>query len=151
MASLTSLRAEGFSNQKFTTENSTYMSRPGLRAFLQPDTNTGPTDVIHFQNKTNFMKQHVPTATGQPNFEPKFGNTQTDSNVPIATNLKKLHNMTIMDPITGMISAAGEVYCTSSKKYGLASFGKARVEPQTTVPQNVSSQRNHDQAINELK
>ena len=151
MASLTSLRAEGFSNQKYTTENSTYLSRPGLRAFLQPDTNSGHTDVVHYNDKTNFLKQHVPTATGLPNFETKCCDNQAESSVPIGTNFKKLHHMTIMDPITGMISAAGEAYCASSKKYGLASFGKARVEPQTTIPQNVNSQRAQDQAINELK
>ncbi len=151
MASLTSLRAEGFSDQKYTTENSTYMSRPALRAFLQPDTNSGPTDVVHYTDKTNFLKQHVPTATGQPDFETKCCDNQAVSAVPIGTNQKKVHNMTIMDPITGMISAAGDVYCSSSKKYGLSSFGKARVEPQTTLPQNVNSQRNQDQAINELK
>ena len=59
MASITALKGEGVSDQKYTTENSTYLTRPGLTAFLQPDTNTGPTDVTHFNNKVDFLKQHV--------------------------------------------------------------------------------------------
>ena len=127
------------------------MSRPGLKAFLQPDTNSGPNDVIHFNEKIDKLKQHIPTATGQPSFEAKCCENQKEFAVPISTNNKKLHNMTVMDPITGLISAAGEVYCASSTKYGLPTFGKARIEPQTMMPQNVNSLRNQSQAINELK
>lgn len=92
----------------------------------------------------------MPTATGMLNYETKCCDNQIESAVPLATNNKKLHNMTIMDPITGMISPAGEVYCNTNK-YGLPTFGKARVEPQTTIPQNVNSLRPINQAINELK
>lgn len=150
MASLTSLKAEGVSDQKYTIENSTYMTRPGLKAFLQPDTNTGPTDVTHFNEKTDYLKQHVPTATGTPNYEQTCCEVKTDTAVPISTNPKKLHNLTVMDPITGLVSAAGEVFCNSGQ-YTIPTFGKKRLEPQCTLPQNVESLRTHPAAINELR
>lgn len=150
MASLTSMRAEGVSDQQYTTENSTYLTRPGLKAFLQPDTNTGANDVTHFNDKVDFLKQHVPTATGQPSYETTCCDEKTETSVPLHTNVKKLHNLTVMDPITGFISPAGEVFCNSNK-YGLPTFGKAKLEPQNLIPQNTNSIRIQSQAINELK
>lgn len=150
MASLTSLKGEGVSDQKYTTENSTYLTRPGLKAFLQPDTNTGATDVTQFEDKVDHLKQHVPTATGAPSYETKCCDIQLENAVPLSTNVKRAHMLTIMDPITGFVSPAGEVFCKSNK-LTLGTFGKARIEPQTTIPQNVFSNRNQSEAINELK
>ena len=150
MASLTSMRAEGVSHQKYTTENSTYLTRPGLKAFLQPDTNTGATDVTHFNDKVDFLKQHVPTATGQPSYDTTCCDERVEASIPLQTNVKKLHNLTVMDPITGFISPAGEVF-TNSNKYGLKTFGKAKIEPQNMIPHNMNSMRTQSQAINELK
>jgi hypothetical protein len=149
MASLTSLRAEGVSDQKYTTENSTHMTRPGLKTFLQPDTNSGPTDVTHFNEKTDYLKQHVPTATGTPAYDNSCCDAKADA-APLSSNPKKLHSLTLMDPITGMVSAAGEVFCNSGQ-YTLPTFGKRRTEPQCIVPQNVESLRSHPAAIAELR
>lgn len=150
MASITALKGEGVSDQKYTTENSTYLTRPGLTAFLQPDTNTGPTDVTHFNNKVDFLKQHVPNHTGQPSYESNCCDSKDAQAQPLETNNKKLHNLTVMDPITGFVSPAGEVFCNSGK-YTLSSFGKARIEPQTSIPHNNNLLRPQSEAINELK
>ncbi len=150
MASITSLTAEGVSNQKYTTENSTYLTRPGLKAFLQPDTNAGNTDVTSFNEKVNFLKQHVPTATGQPNYDIVCCDDKLENGVPLALNPKKRNDIRIVDPITGFVSVCGEVISNTGRN-GLGSFGKARVEPQTTIPKNIHSIRQQNEAINELK
>lgn len=149
MASLTALRAEGVSGEKFTIENSTFLTRPGLKAFLQPDTNSGESDVTAFKEKVEFLKQHVPTHTGVPSYEQNCCDGP-EINGPLSSNVKKQHNLTIMDPITGFVSPAGEVFCNSGN-YTLSTFGKRKIEPQNSLPINVNSLRTHSQAINELK
>ena len=149
MASLTSLIAEGVSEQKYTTENSTYLTRPSLKDFLAPDTNAGNTDVTSFNDRVAYLKQHVPTATGSPSYDVNCCDNNT-TNGTLTTSLKKRNDLRIIDPITGFISVCGEVL-TNSPKYGLSTFGKARIEPQTTVPQTIHSIRPQAEAVNELK
>lgn len=138
--------AEVISDQKYTIENSTHLTRPGLKLFMQPDTNSGETNVVSFNEKQNRLKLHVPSATGAPDFAVNCC-TSVSSKGEV---LKKLNTLTVIDPISSFISPSGEVLlCTN--KYGLATFGKARREPQTTVPQLINSIRQHPDAINELK
>jgi hypothetical protein len=95
----------------------------------------------------------VPGATGAPNYSVTCCTAkQEESPVPLTKGqaLKKISTLRVMDPITSFISPSGEVLlCTH--KYGLGTFGKAKKEPQTMVPQLINSIRSREEAINELK
>ena len=141
--------AQVVSPQQYTLENSTLLTRPDLKTFLRPDTNSGSTDVTHYKDTINYGRLHVPTATGPLNYNVNCCDTK--SRTPGAPNSgKKRIELRIVDPITSFISPAGEVF-VNSNKYGLPTFGKSRIEPQTTVPQELHSIRSREEAINELK
>ena len=136
--------------QKYVIENSNNLTRPNLSLFLQPDTNSGETSIVAYQDKQNHLKLHVPSATGAPDYNVTCCTVKQEQAATKAQVLKKLNTLRVMDPITSFISASGEVLlCTN--RYGLASFGKTKKEPQTTVPQLVNSIRNRDEAIDEIK
>lgn len=141
--------AEVISDQKYTLENSTKLTRPSLKLFLQPDTNAGATDIVSFNEKQARLRLHVPSATGAPDYSVTCC-TPNAKYVSKGEVLKKINTLTVIDPISNFISPSGEVLlCTA--KYGLPTFGNSRKEPQTTVPQLINSIRQHPDAINELK
>lgn len=141
--------ADVIADQKYTIENSNHLTRPGLKLFLQPDTNQGETNIVSFNEKQNHLKLHVPSATGAPSYAVNCCTNKLET-VSKGEVLKKINTLRVMDPITGFISASGEVLlCTN--KYGLPTFGNSRKEPHTTVPQNVNSIRTQNEAIDELK
>lgn len=136
--------------QKYVIENSNNLTRPNLSLFLQPDTNSGETSVVAYQDKQNHLKLHVPGPTGPPNYSVQCCTAKQEQMASKAQVLKKISTLRVMDPITSFISPSGEVLlCTN--KYGLGTFGKAKKEPQTMVPQLINSIRTREEAIDELK
>lgn len=138
------------SNQQFTPESSTNLTRPHFNAFLSPDTNIGDTNITEYKKMQDYNHLHIPARTTSPEYDvdccdEKFNNTEA---MPIS--VKKRTDLRIIDPITGFISPAGEVL-THKTKHGLPTFGKSRIEPQTTIPSNTHSIRTNKEAIDELK
>ena len=134
----------------YTIENSTSLTRPNLKTFLQPDTNSGSTDVTQFNENVNYAKLHIPTATGPLNYDVNCCDSKFHNTISMPHAAKKRIELRIVDPITSFISPCGEVLI-NSQKYGLSTFGKARIEPQTTIPQNLHSIRIQKEAIDEIK
>jgi hypothetical protein len=141
--------AQVVANYPLTLENSTNMSRPHLNTFMRPDTNVGETDITEYVNKKRHQELHIPNVTGSPDYTITCdGNYLSDSTSPQFS--KKRTDLRVMDPITSFVSVGGEVLL-KNQRYGLPSFGKARIEPQTTRPQTNSSIRTKSEAIAEIR
>ncbi len=142
--------AEVVAERNYILENSNELSRPSLKAFLEPDTNVGHTDVTSFVEKQIHQKLHVPNSTGPLNYDVNCCDNKLLQNLNAKNSIKKRNDLRVMDPITSFISVSGEVLLNSTK-YGMTSFGKARIEPHTTLPQNKHSIRTREEAIDEIK
>ncbi len=141
--------AQVVSSRHLVLENSMHKSRPHLNTYLRPDTNVGETDVTDYVEKKHHQELHIPNATGSPDYTITCdSNFVVDSSVPQFA--KKRTDLRIIDPITGFVSAGGEVLL-NNQRYCLPTFGKERIEPQTTRPQTVNSIRQQKEAIIELK
>jgi len=140
--------AQVVSNQAYTLESSAQLTRPHFRTFLQPDTNVGHTDATEYKEKTHIDQLNVPNVTGAPSYAVDCCDHKKPA-LNLTLSAKKKGDNKIVDPITGFISTAGEVYLNSNKF--MSSFGKARVGPHTTIPQHVHSVRVNPEAIDELK
>jgi hypothetical protein len=141
--------AQVVSNQTYTLESSTQLTRPHFRTFLQPDTNVGQTNATEYKEKTHIDQLNVPNVTGAPSYAVDCCEHKKPGH-NLTLSAKKKGDNKIVDPITGFISTAGEVLLNTGK-FGMPSFGKARVEPHTTIPQHVHSVRVNPEAIDELK
>lgn len=131
-------------------ENSMFRDRPHLNAFMRPDPNVGETDMTEYIQKKHHQELHIPNATGAPDYTITcdINDYPTDPSVPQFA--KKRTDLRIIDPITGFVSAAGEVLL-NNQKFQLPTFGKARIEPQTSIPNSIHSIRSGSQAIDEIK
>ncbi|CAF0704702.1 unnamed protein product [Brachionus calyciflorus] len=134
----------------YTIENSTHLSRPDFKTFLHPDTNVGETDVTEFTDEKKFRELHIPNSTGPLNYDVTCCDNNLAVKAPMPITTKKRTEFRILDPCSGFISPAGEFYLRSEKTH-LGTFGKSRVEPQTTIPQTIHSVRTRQEAIDELK
>lgn len=142
--------AQVIAEAPYILESSSQLPRPDFKTFLQPDTNVGETEVTQYKNEKSFKELHLPNASGPLNYEVNCCDNNFLINAPIPIMNKKRHEFKILDPTSGLISPAGEVFLRSEKTT-LRNFGKARVEPQTTIPQSIHSIRTQPEAINELK
>ena len=141
--------AQVVSQHHFTLESSSQLTRPDLKTFFQPDTNAGGTSMHQYKEAQRIRQLHIPTATGAPNFTTKC--CEKDENaVAHIKSAKKQVDLETLDTISGFVSAAGEMINNNSK-ICMQSFGKARVEPQTTIPQTVNSIRARPEAIQEIR
>ena len=141
--------AQVVANHPLTLENSTNMSRPHFNAFMRPDTNIGETDLTDYVKKKHHQELHIPNVTGAPDYTITCDrNYFADPSAPPFS--KKRTDLRIVDPITGFVSAGGEVLL-NNQRYTLPTFGKERVEPQTTRPQTINSIRTKREAIAEIK
>ncbi len=141
--------AQVVANYPLTLENSTNMTRPHLNTFMRPDTNVGETDVTEYVNKKHHQELHIPNVTGAPDYTITCdGHYMNDSTAPKFS--KKRTDLRVMDPITSFVSVGGEVLL-NNQRFGLPTFGKARIEPQTTRPQTINSIRTKSEAIAEIR
>jgi membrane-associated protease RseP (regulator of RpoE activity) len=53
----------------YAPDSSIQISRPNFSSFLQPDTNAGGTNVYQNNDREEYRRLHVPTATGPPDFK----------------------------------------------------------------------------------
>jgi len=141
--------AQVVSQHHFTLESSSQLTRPDLKTFFQPDTNTGGTSMHQYKEAQRIRQLHIPTATGSPNFTTKCCEKDENS-VSHIKSVKKQVDLETLDTISGFVSAAGEMINNNSKIY-MQSFGKARIEPQTTIPQTINSIRARTEAIQEIR
>ena len=115
---------------------------------LRSDTNTDKTFIAEYEQTRRVGQIHVPQG-GAHDYSITCCDNNAAVNAPMPP-VKKHHDDKILDPITSFISPAGEFYLHSNK-VNLASFGKAKVEPHTTLPQKLHSIRQYREAIDELK
>lgn len=142
--------AQVVANAPYTLESSTNLSRPSFKTFLTTDTNVGETSITQYKNEKNFNELHIPNATGPLNYGVTCCEDNLADKTPMPTVTKKKTEFRILDPCSGFISPAGEVFLKREKTH-LGTFGKAKIEPQTSIPQNIHSIRNQQEAIEELK
>lgn len=142
--------AQVVANAPYTLESSTNLSRPDFKTFLEPDTNVGETNITQFKNNKSFNELHIPNATGPLDYRVTCCEDNVAIRAPMPTVTKKRTEFRILDPCSGFISPAGEVYLKREKTH-LGTFGKSKIEPQTSIPQNFHSIRTRHEAIDELK
>lgn len=144
--------AQVVSDQKYTLPSSIKLTRPDLKAFLRPDTNAGETDITQFKEQLRSRQLHIPNSTGPPDYKVTCcdnNNVVNSGQLPITS--KKHKEYKILDPLTGFVSCAGEVLINSGSYGTIPSMGNSKIEPQTTVPQNIHSIRNRKEAIPEIQ
>ncbi len=124
------------------------LSRPTAATMLKMDTNTHKTFITDYTQARLIEQINMPQG-GPQDYKITCCDNNEAVNAPIPPNKKK-HDDQILDPITGFISPAGEFYLHSNK-VNIKSFGKAKVEPHTSVPQTMNSIRRYQEAIDELQ
>jgi hypothetical protein len=140
----------------YALESSIQITRPDFKTFLQPDTNAGGTNVFQNNDKEEYRRLHVPTATGPPDFaitccqEDIRQHSFTENEALNILNARKPYEMGIVDPVSGFLSPAGEVLLNTGKTI-MRTMGKKIKEPQTIIPKNVNSIRDYNEAIDEIK
>lgn len=141
----------------YAPESSIQISRPHFSAFLQPDTNAGGTNVYQNNDREEYRRLHVPTATGPPDFKMTCCTENDGENLSVEAaekfeflNARKPYEMGIVDPVSGFLSPAGEVLLNTGKTI-IQTMGKQKKEPHTTIPRNVNSIRDYQEAIDEIK
>lgn len=139
------------SEQAFTLESSIDLTRPDAKLFTQPDTNAGRTDMSEYALYRSKTQLNLPSTTGARDYRAACCDERFSRDVvsKSAFPLKKRIDLNLMDPITGLLSPAGESFLKVRQR--MQSFGKSRLEPQIIVPQNVNSIRTNPEAIDELK
>ena len=149
--------AEVIAPHPYPLESSIQLSRPNFSTFLQPDTNAGGTNVYQNNDREEYRRLHVPTATGPPDFKMTCC-TESDGEDLSAKaaenfeflNARKPYEMGIVDPVSGFLSPAGEVLLNTGKTI-MQTMGKQNKEPQTIIPKYVHSVRGYPEAIDEIK
>ncbi len=140
--------AQVVASRPYTVESSIELSRPEASTMLKTDTNTENTFITDYTQARLVGQIHLPQG-GAPDYKITCCGNNEAVNAPIPP-VKKKHDDNILDPITSFISPAGEFYLHSNK-VNIASFGKAKIEPHTTVPQKINSIRKYKEAIDELQ
>ena len=141
--------AQVVSNQRYTVESSTQLTRPEVSTLLRSDANTDQTFITDYDNSRRVKQIHLPHS-GPQDYTITCCDNNEVKNSPMPTVVKKRHEDKILDPITSFISPSGEFY-VQSNKVNISSFGKVKVDPQTSIPQSINSIRQYREAIDELK
>ena len=149
--------AEVVAQYPYAPESSIQISRPNFSTFLQPDTNAGGTNVYQNNDREEYRRLHVPTATGPPDFKMTCCSENDGENLSVEAaekfeflNARKPYEMGIVDPVSGFLSPAGEVLLNTGKTI-IQTMGKQKIEPQTIIPRNVNSVRDYQEAIDEIR
>jgi hypothetical protein len=133
----------------YILESSTQLSRPDMKTFFQSDIATGGTDIDKEVKKREHSLLHVPKRTGPKDYQLQCCDPDMGPLYEKPPSLKP-NVATLIDPISGFLSPSGEVLLETGKMR-LDTMGKSRIEPQTTIPQNINSIRDNDLAIDEIK
>jgi hypothetical protein len=143
--------AQIVSEQPLTLENSVGLTRPDAKLFTQPDTNSGRTDISQYSFSRSQTQLNLPTSSGPTNYKVSCcdRNVNSRGHAKSAFPSKKKIEMSVLDPITGFLSPAGENLLRVQHR--MPSFGNSRLVPQNIVPQSINSIRTQPESIDELK
>jgi hypothetical protein len=133
-------------SKPFCLENSTQLTRTGSEAFYHLDGSDGPSIVDKHQAKRLYRLQQTPTQKTHLHIDNSDVSYETQGY--FENIVRKQVNESAALPVNSVYHPATDKSNSSMKRFA---FGKARLDPQHTVPNQINTIRDHPTAITILR